>query len=57
MAATKSAVRGKTATRNPNPLQPFVWQGTDKRGNKMKGEDLAKNANLLNNRTLAQFIL
>jgi len=47
MAATKSAVRGKTATRNPNPLQPFVWQGTDKRGNKMKGEDLAKNANLL----------
>ncbi|MEZ5484189.1 MAG: type II secretion system F family protein [Lysobacteraceae bacterium] len=47
MAATKSAVRGKTSARNPNPLQPFVWQGTDKRGNKMKGEDLAKNANLL----------
>lgn len=47
MAATKSAVRGKTSTRNPNPLQPFTWQGTDKRGRKMKGEDLAKNANLL----------
>src|SRR5690606_27615818 len=47
MAATKTAVRGKTSARNPNPLQPFLWQGTDKRGNKMKGEDLAKNANLL----------
>ena len=47
MAATKTAVRGKTSARNPNPLQPFIWQGTDKRGNKMKGEDLAKNANLL----------
>jgi len=28
-------------------LQPFVWEGTDKRGVKMKGEQLAKNANLL----------
>jgi type IV pilus assembly protein PilC len=28
-------------------LQPFVWQGTDKRGVKMKGEQPAKNANLL----------
>jgi type IV pilus assembly protein PilC len=28
-------------------LQPFVWEGTDKRGIKMKGEQLAKNANLL----------
>lgn len=26
---------------------PFVWVGTDKRGVKMKGEQLAKNANLL----------
>ncbi len=50
MAATKSAVRAQTATttaRNPNPLQVFVWQGVDKRGTKMKGEQLAKNANLL----------
>jgi len=28
-------------------LQPFVWEGTDKRGIKMKGEQPAKNANLL----------
>src|SRR5690606_1400427 len=28
-------------------LQPFVWSGTDKRGKTMKGEQLAKNANLL----------
>ena len=45
MAATRAAV--KTTPRNPNPLQPFVWSGLDKRGTKMKGESLAKNANLL----------
>jgi len=28
-------------------LQPFVWEGTDKRGVKMKGEQPAKTANLL----------
>lgn len=28
-------------------MQPFVWEGTDKRGIKMKGEQPAKNANLL----------
>jgi len=28
-------------------MQPFVWEGTDKRGVKMKGEQPAKNANLL----------
>jgi type IV pilus assembly protein PilC len=28
-------------------LQPFVWEGTDKRGVKMKGEQTAKNANML----------
>jgi type IV pilus assembly protein PilC len=48
MAATKAAVK-KTAVapRNPNPLQPFTWAGTDKRGTVMKGESLAKNASLL----------
>jgi len=45
MSATRAAA--KTAPRNPNPLQPFLWSGTDKRGTKMKGETLAKNANLL----------
>jgi type IV pilus assembly protein PilC len=48
MAATKAAVKTTAAApRNPNPLQPFVWEGTDKRGTKMKGESLAKNVNLL----------
>lgn len=50
MAATKTAVRAQTAAttgRNPNPLEMFVWQGTDKRGKKMKGEQLGKNANMV----------
>jgi type IV pilus assembly protein PilC len=50
MAANKAAVKtapGTQQPRNANPLQPFVWEGTDKRGTKMKGESLAKNANLL----------
>ena len=50
MAATKAAVRAQIQTqtaRNPNPMAVFVWVGTDKRGKKMKGEQLAKNANLL----------
>ncbi len=45
MSATRAAI--KTQPRNPNPLQPFVWTGVDKRGTKMKGEQLAKNASLL----------
>ncbi|WP_374012272.1 type II secretion system F family protein [Pseudoxanthomonas koreensis] len=48
MSATRSAVK-KTApiARDTNQLVPFVWEGTDKRGVKMKGEQTAKNANLL----------
>ena len=50
MSATRSAVR-KTAPvpvdRATSQMAPFVWEGTDKRGVKMKGEQLAKNANLL----------
>ena len=45
MAATRAAVARQV--RNPDPMQPFVWTGTDKRGKVMKGEQLAKNANLL----------
>lgn len=45
MSATRAAA--KAAPRNPNPLQTFVWTGTDKRGTKMKGETLAKTASLL----------
>lgn len=51
MSATRSATRAATKTAPPvrreNPLEVFVWQGTDKRGIKMKGEQAAKNAHLL----------
>jgi type IV pilus assembly protein PilC len=52
MAATKAAVRTQTqvqgqTSRNPNPMVTFVWAGADKRGKKMKGEQMARNANLL----------
>lgn len=45
MSATRAAA--KNEPRNPNPLKTFVWAGTDKRGTKMKGETLSKNASLL----------
>ena len=50
MAVTRTAA--KNATR-PGPVRTgvaqgtFVWEGTDKRGAKMKGEMQAKNANML----------
>ena len=48
MSATRSAVK-KTVPieRATSLLVPFVWEGTDKRGVKMKGEQPAKNANML----------
>jgi type IV pilus assembly protein PilC len=48
MAVTRSAAK-KTATApaRENPLNLFVWEGTDKRGVKMKGEQQSKNANFL----------
>ncbi|MFO1474557.1 MAG: type II secretion system F family protein [Lysobacterales bacterium] len=45
MAVTRNAA--KTATRRPEPTPIFVWEGTDKRGVKMKGEQPGKNANLI----------
>jgi len=47
MSVSRSAVKKELVARNTMELQPFVWEGTDKRGVKMKGEQLAKNANLL----------
>ena len=50
MAASKAAVRAQTRQPVQRPgaqLETFVWVGTDKRGVRMKGEQLAKNANLL----------
>lgn len=42
MAAAKSANVSRIS-----PLDMFVWEGTDKRGTKMKGEAQGKNANLV----------
>ncbi|KAF1719310.1 type II secretion system F family protein [Pseudoxanthomonas wuyuanensis] len=45
--AKKSARTTAPTTRDTKLLVPFVWEGTDKRGVKMKGETEARNANLL----------
>lgn len=49
MAVTRTAAKQKVATtvRRAEALPVFVWEGSDKRGKKMKGEQVAKNANLL----------
>ncbi len=52
MAVTRSAARSAAKkpaapVRTGVELTPFLWEGTDKRGKKMKGEQSAKNANLL----------
>jgi len=48
MSATRSAVKKTVPVeRATSQLVPFVWEGTDKRGVKMKGEQPAKNANML----------
>ena len=44
MAASKATA----ATRaRANPMGVFVWEGTDKRGTKMKGESSSKSANMV----------
>lgn len=47
MSVSRSAIKKEPVARSTTELQPFVWEGTDKRGMKMKGEQAAKNANLL----------
>lgn len=46
MAASRATVKAKTVRTMP-VLDTFVWEGTDRRGTRMKGEQQAKNANLL----------
>lgn len=46
MAASRSVAKPETV-RRAEALPIFVWQGTDKRGVKMKGEVPARNANLV----------
>lgn len=47
MSVSRSAVKKEPVARSTMELKPFVWEGTDKRGVKMKGEQPAKNVNLL----------
>ena len=47
MSVTRTAVKNEPIARNTNQLLPFVWEGTDKRGVKMKGEQQAKNISML----------
>lgn len=47
MSASRSAMKKEPVARSTMELAPFVWEGTDKRGIKMKGEQLARNANML----------
>ncbi|MEN5072017.1 type II secretion system F family protein [Stenotrophomonas sp. TWI1183] len=47
MSVSRSAIKKEPVARSTMELQPFVWEGTDKRGIKMRGEQPAKNANLL----------
>lgn len=45
MATAKAAPKARAAS--TSALQTFVWEGTDKRGVKIKGEELGKSANLV----------
>ena len=48
MAVSRTAARSETTNvRRADALPVFVWHGTDKRGKKMKGEQVSKNANML----------
>ena len=46
MAASKATVAAQTRMR-ANQMQVFTWEGTDKRGAKMKGESQSKSANFV----------
>jgi type IV pilus assembly protein PilC len=47
MATVAARAKPATQTQRTSDLQQFTWEGTDKRGVKMKGESSSKNANLL----------
>ena len=47
MSVSRSAMKQEPVARSTSLMQPFVWEGTDKRGVKMKGEQDARNANFL----------
>ncbi|AXI84548.1 type II secretion system protein F [Xylella taiwanensis] len=47
MFATRTAVNASRAGSPSTPLTSFLWEGTDKRGIKIKGEQTARTASLL----------
>ncbi|MBX3712631.1 MAG: type II secretion system F family protein [Lysobacter sp.] len=47
MAASRTVAKNAPAERAGNTMPMYVWEGTDKRGVKMKGEQQAKNTNML----------
>ena len=47
MSATRSAAKPTTPVRRAEATTMYVWEGTDKRGVLMKGEQPAKNANFV----------
>lgn len=48
MSASRSAIKKpQPAVRSTMEMTPFVWEGTDKRGVTMKGEQLSKSMNTL----------
>jgi type IV pilus assembly protein PilC len=48
MSASRTSTKSNiAAARRLDPLQTFVWEGTDKRGVTMKGEQAAKTANIV----------
>src|SRR5688500_18897006 len=48
MSASRTSTKSNVAAaRRLDPLQTFVWEGTDKRGVTMKGEQTAKTANIV----------
>lgn len=46
MSVARNVIK-KPVDRSTSQLQPFIWEGTDKRGVKMKGEQTARNVNML----------
>ncbi|MEN5427516.1 type II secretion system F family protein [Stenotrophomonas pennii] len=48
MSASRSAIKKpQPVVRNTMEMTPFVWEGTDKRGVRMKGEQLSRSMNTL----------
>ena len=47
MSVTRNAIKNESSARTMDSLSSFVWEGTDKRGVKMKGEQQSKSTNML----------